>query len=93
MTTATQASAPQAVFESATAGLSEFNERVTTEAKKAGNVTLDVYESTVRALADLTEKVGASSPVEFVSTVTAAQAKATRDLTSAYTKAARSLLS
>ncbi len=82
----------ETVFDTTTAGVRELNERVITEAKKAGNVTLDVYESTFRTLADFTEKVGASSPVELVSTITGAQAKATRELTSAYAKAARTLL-
>ena len=82
----------ESVFDTTTASLRELNERVITEAKKAGNVTLDAYESTFRTLADFTEKVGASSPVELVSTITGAQAKATRELTSAYAKAARTLL-
>jgi hypothetical protein len=82
----------ETVFDTTTAGLRELNERVIAEAKKAGSVTVDVFESTFRTLADFTENVGASSPVELVSTVTAAQAKATRDLTGAYAKAARALL-
>jgi len=92
MTTAATQTPLEAVLDTTTAGLRELNERVIAETKKAGNVTLDVYESTFRTLADFTEKVGASSPVELVSSVTAAQAKATRDLTGAYTKAARALL-
>ena len=83
----------ETVLDNTTAGLRELNERAITETKKAANVTLDVYESTFRTLADFTEKVGASSPVELVSTVTAAQAKATRELTGAYAKAARTLCS
>jgi len=82
----------ETVLESTTAGLREFNERLLTEAKKAGNVSLDAYEATFKTLAEYTEKVGAASPIEFVSTITAAQAKATRELTGAYAKAARSLL-
>ena len=92
MTTAASETPLETVLDTTTAGLRELNERVITEAKKAGNVTLDAYESTFRTLADFTEKVGASSPVELVSTVTAAQAKATRELTGAYAKAARALL-
>jgi hypothetical protein len=92
MTTAEQESPSQTVLDGTTAGLREFNERVTAEAKKAANATIDIYESTFRTLADFTESVGASSPVELVSTVTAAQAKVTRELTGAYTPAARALL-
>ena len=46
----------------------------------------------MRTFADYTETVGATSPIELVSTVTKAQARLTRELTDAYTKAARSLL-
>jgi hypothetical protein len=89
MTTSSQ---DKTVLDSTTAGLQQFNERLMNGAKKVGNVTLDSYEATFATLADYTEKVGASSPIELVSTITAAQAKATRELTGAYAKAARSLL-
>jgi len=93
MTATAQHATPEAIFDTTTERVRELNESLVTEAKKAGNVTLDVCETTLRTLADYTEKVGASSPIELVSTVTAAQAKATRELTAAYTKAARALLS
>ena len=55
-------------------------------------MTLDSYETTLKAFADYTEKSAAASSVEWVSTVTQAQADFTRDLATAYTKAARTLL-
>ena len=92
MTAPAQETPLKSVLDSTTSNLREFNERLISEAKKAGYVTLDVYETTFRTFADYTEKVGASSSVELVATVTAAQAKATRELTGAYAKAARALL-
>ena len=79
-------------FEDATERVRELNERIVASTKKAGNVTLDTYESASRTIAEYTEKIGDASPIEWVSTFTRAQADFTRDLTSAYTKAARTLL-
>lgn len=79
-------------FEDSAERVKEFNERLLTTTKNVGNVTLDTYETTARTFADYTEKIGAVTPIEWVSTLTQAQADLTRDLTSAYTKAARTLL-
>jgi hypothetical protein len=79
-------------FEDAAERVRELNDRIITSTKKAGNVTLDAYESTLKTIADYTEKVGAASPIEWVSTVTKTQADFTRELTTAYAKAARTLL-
>ena len=79
-------------FEAASERVRDLNERIISETKKAGNVTLDAYESALRTIADYTEQVGAASPIEWVSTIAQAQADFTRDLTTAYTKAARTLL-
>ena len=79
-------------LEDATERVRELNERIISETKKAGGVTLDAYESALRTIADYTEKVGTASPIEWVSTIAQGQADFTRDLTTAYTKAARTLL-
>ena len=92
MTATAQDTTSQTPFDTTTASVRELNENIVAEAKKAGNVTLDVYETTLRTFADYTEKVGASSPIEIISTITRAQADLTRELTGAYTKAARTLL-
>jgi len=92
MTATAQDTTSKTTFDTTTASVREFNEGIVAEAKKAGNLTLDVYETTLRTLADYTDKVGASSPIELVSTVARAQAHLTRELTGAYTKAARALL-
>jgi hypothetical protein len=79
-------------LEDASERVREMNERILSSAKKAGAVTVDTYDSTLHTFADYTEKIGAASPIEWVSTITKAQADFTRDLTTAYTKAARTLL-
>ena len=92
MTPTAQATKIETGFEDAAERVKELNERILTSTKKVGNVTLDSYETTALTFADYTEKLGAASPIEWVSTITQAQAGLTRDLTTAYTKAARSLL-
>jgi hypothetical protein len=91
------ATAEQPVFEAAidktTASLREFNELVLGELKKAGNVTVDAYEASWRAYADYAETLAAATPADVAGVAATAHAKATRDLTSAYSKAARSLFS
>jgi hypothetical protein len=70
----------------------DLNERIIESGRKAGNTYLDVYEKTLNSIADYQEKVGEQSQVEWVKTITDAQANFTRDLACAYTSAARTLL-
>jgi hypothetical protein len=92
MTATAEATKFETGFEDAAERVKELNERILTSTKKVGTVTLDSYETTALTFADYTEKLGAASPIEWVSTITHAQAGLARDLTTAYTKAARSLL-
>lgn len=78
--------------EAAADRIRDLNERILESGKKAGNTYLDIYEKTLKSIADYQEKVGEQSQVEWVSTVANAQANFTRDLANAYTSAARSLL-
>jgi hypothetical protein len=82
----------ETAFEQIAARLGELNKAVVAEAKNAGSVSLDVYESTLRTIADYTEKVGTASSIDAVRVVTRAQADLTREVASAYTSAARALL-
>ena len=93
MTTTAQDTPLETLYDRTAAGVRELNDHLLAEARKAGNVTLDAYESVWRTYADYTEKVGAASPIGFVVTATAAHAKATRELSGATTKAARALIS
>jgi hypothetical protein len=70
----------------------ELNERIIESSKKAGNVYLDMYEKTLHSIADYQEKVGKQSDLDWVSTITNAQARFTRDVADAYTSSARTLL-
>ena len=60
--------------------------------KKAGNTYLDAYEKTVNSIADFQEKLGEQSRVDLVSRIASAQANLTRNVGTAYSSAARSLL-
>ena len=70
----------------------DLNERIIDSSKKAGNTYLDIYEKTLNSIADYQEKVGKQSDIDWVGTVTTAQANFTRELADAYTGSARSLL-
>ena len=70
----------------------DLNERILQSSRKAGNTYVDIYEKTLNSIADYQEKAGEQSQVDWVATMTNAQADFTRRLTSAYTSAARSVL-
>ena len=78
--------------EAAADRIREVNERIIESSKKAGNVYLDLYEKTLNSIADYQQKVGEQTEVEWVTTVANAQANFTRELATAYTSAARSLI-
>jgi hypothetical protein len=75
----------------ATDRLREVNEQVIESGRKAGLALVDSYEKAGKGIADLQEKVGDQSPVEWVSALTHAQARFTRELTDAYVSSARGL--
>jgi hypothetical protein len=70
----------------------DLNGRILESSRKAGNVYVDIYEKTLNSVADYQEKVGEQSQVDWVTTMANAQADFTRQLTRAYTSAARSVL-
>ena len=78
--------------EAAADRIREVNERIIESSKKAGNVYLDLYEKTLHSIANYQDKVGEQSQVDWVNTIATAQANYTRELASAYTSAARTLL-
>src|SRR3954464_501171 len=78
--------------EAAAERIRDLNERIIQSSKKAGNVYLDIYEKTLNSIADYQDKVGDQSQVEWVTTIANAQANFTRELATAYTSAARSVL-
>jgi major membrane immunogen (membrane-anchored lipoprotein) len=70
----------------------DLNENIVDSARRAGGAYLDGYERTLKSIADYQEKVGSESQVDWVSTLTKAQADFTRDVTKIYTSAARDLI-
>ncbi|GAC1323835.1 MAG: hypothetical protein NVSMB25_20650 [Thermoleophilaceae bacterium] len=82
----------QATANSPVAEIRELNERIIDSAKRAGNAYLDAYEKTAAGFAAYEERFAEASSVEWVSTLATAQAELARDLTGAYSSAARTLL-
>jgi hypothetical protein len=78
--------------EAAAERIRELNERIIEAGKRAGRGTLDIYESTLKAVADSLERGPGSSDVEWVSSIATAQANFIRDLTKAWASAAREAL-
>lgn len=70
----------------------KLNERIISAGKEAGESTLSSYESALKAIAGAIEKGPGSSEVEWISSLATAQAKFIRDVTTAWTKAARARL-
>ena len=81
------------VYEEAAERIRELNERLIEGAKAAGNTTLDAYEKALKSLVDFEEKVAGASQLEWVSALAQTHAAFVRDVSAAYTKAARELFS
>jgi hypothetical protein len=78
--------------EAAAERIRELNEAIIDAGKSAGRGTLDIYESTLKAIADSLERGPGSSDIEWVSRIATAQANFIRDLTKAWASAARDVL-
>ena len=89
---ATEAKAEEPGVEAAAERIRELNERAIDAGKRAGSGTLDIYESTLKAIADSLERGPGSSDVEWVSRIVTAQANFIREVTKAWTSAARDVL-
>lgn len=81
-----------AVAEAAAQGIRELNERIIENGQKAGLTSLDLYEKTLKSLADMHQSVGEASQVQWFSQIAAAQANFMREMAETYTAAARELL-
>ena len=87
-----EAKAGEPGVEAAAERIRELNERIIDAGKRAGRGTLDIYESTLKAVSDSLERGPGSSDIEWVSSIATAQANFLRDLTKAWTSAARKAL-
>jgi hypothetical protein len=70
----------------------KLNERIIDAGRGAGEVTLTSYEKALKTIASTLERGPGSSDVEWISNIATAQAKFIRDVTEAWTKAAREML-
>jgi hypothetical protein len=89
--TRTQTKAEPGV-EAAANRVRELNERIIAAGKLAGRGTLDAYESALKTIADSLERGPGASDIEWVSRIATSQAEFIRDMTQAWTKAARKAL-
>jgi hypothetical protein len=69
-----------------------LNERIIDAGKEAGEATLSSYEKALKAIAGSLERGPGKSDVEWVSNLATTQAKFIRDVTNAWTSAARGML-
>ena len=80
-------------YEEAADRIRALNERLIESSKAAGNTTLDAYEKALKSLVDFEEKVAGAIQLEWVSALAQTHAAFVRDVSAAYTRAARELLS
>jgi hypothetical protein len=90
--TAARSTGADAQFDAVAQRLRKLNERIITAGKDAGETTLTNYEKALKAIASAVERGPGSSDVEWVSNLANAQAKFIRDVTKAWTSAAREVL-
>jgi len=70
----------------------KLNERIIDAGKDMGEATLSNYEKALKAIAGSIERGPGSSDVEWISSLATTQAKFIRDVTNAWTSAARGML-
>jgi hypothetical protein len=90
--TKSAANAAEARLEAAAQRLRKLNERIIEAGKGAGETTLTSYEKALKTIASTLERGPGSSDVEWISNLATAQAKFIRDVTTAWTSAARDML-
>jgi hypothetical protein len=93
MATQTKSNPVTESVEHAAERVAELNEKAVANSRKAGAAYLDTYEKTVLSLADSYEKAAGATKVDWLASVATAQADLTRELTKAYTSAAREFVS
>jgi hypothetical protein len=96
-TTSDQTSTPlgvdTAALDDAARRIRDLNERLIESSKAAGLTALDAYEKALKSLVDFEQKVAGASQLDWVSALAETYATFVQDVSSAYTKAARDLLS
>jgi hypothetical protein len=92
MATSTQTKHTEPPIEAAFEQIKEFNEQWLDTARKASVQYIDTYEKAVDRAIDLERKLAGATKQEWLKNLIDAHADMARDLTEAYTKAARGLL-
>jgi hypothetical protein len=92
MATTQKQTTTQPTFETAFEQVKEINEQLLDAGRKAGIQYLDSYEKAVDRAFELELKLAGITRQEWLKTLIDAQVDISRELTEAYTKAARSLL-
>jgi len=88
----TSPSAPEARLEAAAERLRKLNERIIEAGKQTGETTLSSYEKALKAIAGAVERGPGTSDIDWISHLATTQAKFIRDVTQAWTSAARDML-
>lgn len=86
------ASSADARLEAAAQRIRKLNERIIEAGKDTGEATLSSYEKALKAIASALERGAGSTDVEWISQLASTQAKFIRDMTEAWTSAARNML-
>jgi capsid protein len=86
------ASSAEARLEVAADRVRKLNERIIEASKQTGETTLSSYEKALKAIAGAVERGPGSSDIEWISSLATIQAKFIRDVTEAWTSAARAML-
>ena len=86
------ASSADARLEAAAQRIRKLNERIIEAGKDTGEATLSSYEKALKAIASALERGAGSTDVEWISQLASTQAKFLRDITEAWTSAARNML-
>jgi hypothetical protein len=91
-TAAAGAKAAEARLEAAAQRLRKLNERIIEAGKEAGETTLSSYEKALKSIATSIESGPGKSEIDWISALATTQAKFIRDVTKAWTAAARGVL-
>jgi hypothetical protein len=92
MATQTKSSPVTESIDAAAERVAELNEKAVANGKKTGAALLDTYEKAVVSFTESYEKAAGSTKVDWIVSAATAQADFTREVTKAYTSAARELV-
>jgi hypothetical protein len=91
-TTKASAGSSEARLDATAERLRKLNERIIDVGKQTGESTLASYEKALKAMASAVERGPGSSDIDWISHLATTQAKFIRDVTQAWTAAARDML-